>query len=192
MKTPNTKIATAFNPIADAIDQAAKNVKLKVQRNGSPAPQKFTASNASSSESAAALGSVEDLLMISLQQNASGARQDLLAASKDLDRVNGQQDVVRQMRAMAREKDSAGIRALIDDHPFLAESEFLGKYAEGAIDFEALSEDIESQLESLSGLNSTAAFQLQVLATRATQAEALMSTVFKKFSDSADRIIGNI
>mgnify|MGYP000424530199 CR=1 FL=1 len=97
-----------------------------------------------------------------------------------------------ELRSLARSKDKSDVQDFIKAHPELKNSDLLKQYKSGSIDWDALSEDIDGELESLNGISSSLSFAMQVVATRVTQADNLKSTLFKKISDSASQIIGNI
>ncbi len=170
----------------------AQVAQLKMKMNAPSKPASVSTSQSSSAVLAMQTGSIEDFLMISLGEVADGARQDMLDFKKRLDGNTTRQNLVRELRTLAREKDKGAVQDFIKAHPELKNSELLGKFKSGSIDWDALSEDIDGELESLNGISSTLSFGLQVLATRVTQAENMASTLFKKISDSANQIIGNI
>lgn len=169
-------------------------LKSKIQAPSNAPAKAFNASSSSSNSAVLAMqsGSIEDFLLISLGEVADGARQDMIDFKSRLDGNTKHQNLVRELRSKMRGKDEDEIKDFIKAHPELKNSELLGKYKSGKIDFDALAEDVDSELESLNGISSTLSFGLQVLATRVTQAENLASTLFKKISDSAQQIIGNI
>lgn len=176
--------------IKTQVEQQAKLLqsKILIPKKSTPTAQ----SSSSSAELAMQTGSIEDFLLISLGEVADGARQDMVDFKKRLDANTKHQNLLRDLRSLARSKDKSDVQDFIKAHPELKNSELIGKFKSGSIDWDALSEDIDGELESLNGISSSLSFAMQVIATRVTQAENLASTLFKKVSDSANQIIGNI
>ncbi|MEQ9497179.1 MAG: hypothetical protein RIT81_09980 [Deltaproteobacteria bacterium] len=178
--------------IKTQVEQQAKLLQSKIlipKKSGSTASAQTSSSSA---ELAMQTGSIEDFLLISLGEVADGARQDMVDFKKRLDANTKHQNLLRDLRSKARSKDKSEVQDFIKAHPELKNSELIGKFKSGSIDWDALSEDIDGELESLNGISSSLSFAMQVIATRVTQAENLASTLFKKISDSANQIIGNI
>ncbi len=178
--------------IKSQVEQQAKLLQSKILIPKKAASTASAQSSSSSAELAMQTGSIEDFLLISLGEVADGARQDMVDFKKRLDANTKHQNLLRDLRSLARSKDKSDVQDFIKDHPELKNSELIGKFKSGSIDWDALSEDIDGELESLNGISSSLSFAMQVIATRVTQAENLASTLFKKISDSANQIIGNI
>ncbi|MEQ8277650.1 MAG: hypothetical protein RMA76_34740 [Deltaproteobacteria bacterium] len=178
--------------IKTQVEQQAKLLQSKILIPKKSTPTPTAQSSSSSAELAMQTGSIEDFLLISLGEVADGARQDMVDFKKRLDANTKHQNLLRDLRSLARSKDKSDVQDFIKAHPELKNSELIGKFKSGSIDWDALSEDIDGELESLNGISSSLSFAMQVIATRVTQAENLASTLFKKVSDSANQIIGNI
>lgn len=178
--------------IKTQVEQQAKLLQSKILIPKKSTPTPTAQSSSSSAELAMQTGSIEDFLLISLGEVADGARQDMVDFKKRLDANTKHQNLLRDLRSLARSKDKSDVQDYIKAHPELKNSELIGKFKSGSIDWDALSEDIDGELESLNGISSSLSFAMQVIATRVTQAENLASTLFKKVSDSANQIIGNI
>lgn len=137
--------------------------------------------------------SIEDLLVVALGENAEVARGELEDMKDRIDKNNDRRGIMRDLRAAVRNGDKAAADTILSANGWMQD---LGVTSIPDLKDEVVRDKLEDTLDDamqdLNDINSNVLFKLQVIATRVTQAEQAMSSVFKKFSDAASAIINNI
>ena len=151
--------------------------------------------SAGASVNVGAFASVEDMLLITLGENADLARGSLDDVRKRIEGNNEKQKALRALRAAARggnDDAKSAVQSIINANPWMRESQILSGFASGAIDFEDFDRALDDETQAKNDVSSALGYVLQVTASQATQADNLKSTLLKKFNDVSAQIIGNI
>lgn len=181
--------------LASASQSAIKNALSSSGFATSPAKNlpNFNPAQASSIPTNIKNMSIEDLLVVALGENAEVARGELDDMKGRIDENNARRQTMRDLRAAVRNGDETEAKAILNANDWIKDLGVtsipnLSKDADRA----GLEDTLDDAMQELNDINSNVLFKLQVIATRVTQAEQAMSSVFKKFSDAASAIINNI